>query len=52
MAVALVGLGINTAIMYGLTHYTGLHYLLCQVLATGVVLGWNFLANRFWTFRH
>jgi putative flippase GtrA len=28
-----------------------LHYLIAQVIATGIVLIWNFLGNRIWTFR-
>jgi putative flippase GtrA len=28
-----------------------LSYNLAKVMATGVVLFWNFGANRFWTFR-
>jgi len=28
-----------------------LHYLLVQVIATGLVLLWNFAGNRSWTFR-
>jgi len=27
-----------------------IHYLLVQLVVTGLVLVWNFLANRFWTF--
>jgi putative flippase GtrA len=27
-----------------------LNYLACQVVATGLVLLWNFAANRLWTF--
>lgn len=29
----------------------GLHYLVAQVIVTGTVMLWSFLANRFWTFR-
>jgi putative flippase GtrA len=49
LAVAIVGLILNTLIMYLFTSL--LHYLLSQVIATIFVLGWNFLCNRFWTFR-
>jgi putative flippase GtrA len=28
-----------------------LHYLLSQVIATGVILIWTFLGNRLWTFK-
>jgi len=51
MAVALVGLILNTFIMAVATEYFTLHYLLAQILATGLVLIWNFPANLLWTFR-
>ncbi|MGH8750099.1 MAG: GtrA family protein [Burkholderiales bacterium] len=50
LGVALVGLALNTLIMsagVGL----GLHYLLAQIIATGLVLMWNFAGNKFWTFK-
>lgn len=28
----------------------GVHYLIAQVCATGVVLFWNFIGNSVWTF--
>jgi putative flippase GtrA len=51
MSVALVGLTLNTAIMFAFAETLGAHYLISQVLATGIVLIWNFVANRLWTFR-
>lgn len=47
---AIGGLGwvMNATIMFLLA--TGVHYLLAQVAATALVLFWNFLGNRFWTF--
>lgn len=50
-AVASVGLLLNAAIMALAVQTLGLHYLLSQLLATGIVLLWNFAGNRFWTFR-
>ena len=50
--VAACGLALNTALMHALTGPMGLHYLLAQVGATGVVLLWNFAANQAWTFAH
>ncbi|MDW7710843.1 MAG: GtrA family protein [Deferrisomatales bacterium] len=47
--VALAGLGWNTVIMFVATRWA--HYLLSQMLATAAVLVWNFLCNRFWTFK-
>lgn len=48
--VAATGLVINGLIMAAGTKVLGLHYLLSQVVATIVVLLWNFFANRRWTF--
>ena len=48
--VAGVGFALTWLIMAGLTGRAGLPYLLAQVLTTGVVLVWSFLAHRFWTF--
>lgn len=47
--VAATGAVINTAIV-ALLNGAGLHYLAAQVVATAVVLAWNFLLNRSWTF--
>ena len=47
--VAMVGLGLNTAIMYIMSQW--LYYLISQVIATAIVLIWNFLCNRFSTLR-
>lgn len=47
--IAVSGLCLNTLIMFWLTQQ--LHYLVSQVVATGLVLVWNFLCNRFWTFK-
>lgn len=49
-AVSSFGLGLNSSLMYIGVHVLGMHYLLCQVVATGVVLLWNFFANQKWTF--
>lgn len=49
--VALGGLALNTLLMAVLTAQLGMHYLLAQVLATGLILCWNFALNKIWTFR-
>lgn len=49
-AITICGLALNTAIMWLLNVLVGWHYLLAQVLATGIVLVWNFTANRRWTY--
>lgn len=50
LAIAGVGLGLNTGLMHVAIGKFGIHYLLAQVMATAVVLLWNFAGNRFWTF--
>jgi putative flippase GtrA len=49
-AVALVGLGVTFALMAALTRRLGLPYLPAQVATTALILVWNFVANRLWTF--
>ena len=49
--VAVVGLLLNTLLMWLGVHIIHAHYLLSQVIATAVVLFWSFGANRYWTFR-
>jgi putative flippase GtrA len=39
------------ALFIGMTHFD-LAYNGAKVIATGVVLFWNFFINRLWTFRH
>ena len=50
LTVAVIGLAVNSLIVAVATEKLRLHYLLAQVIATGVVLMWNFSANRLWTF--
>jgi putative flippase GtrA len=51
-ALASMGLLLNAGLMRLLTE-SGWHYLIAQVVATAVVLAWNFLGNSLWTFgRH
>ena len=49
-AVATVGLVLNTVFMWVGVELIGAHYLLSQVVTTGLVLIWSFAGNRFWTF--
>lgn len=50
-AVALVGFGLTWAVMALLVRAIGVPYLPAQVVTTGIVLIWSFLANKLWTFR-
>jgi putative flippase GtrA len=48
--IAAIGALLNTMIMSLAINQVHLHYLLSQVLATGIVLVWGFAGNRIWTF--
>ena len=59
MLVSLVGLALNNAIVVVLEAPLGLllrqpdyGFLPAKVIATGVVVFWNYFANRYWTFRN
>lgn len=49
--IASVGFVLNALMMALLTEILTLFYLFAQVISTGVVLIWNFLGNRLWTFQ-
>jgi putative flippase GtrA len=48
--VAVIGLILNTLMMALAIEVFALYYLLAQVISTGLVLFWNFIGNRLWTF--
>ena len=50
LVVNLIGLSLNTLIFWLLTQ-TGLYYLWAQIVASGVVLIWNYAGVRFFVFR-
>lgn len=50
LTVAVIGLGLNAGVMKVAVDVVGLHYLIAQILATGLVLVWNFVANKLWSF--
>lgn len=49
-SIALIGLLGNTIIMSFTMKWFHLNYLIAQLFATGLILIWNFAANRIWTF--
>ena len=49
--VALSGLALNVLLVGVMVKSMGLHYLLAQAIATGLILGWNFVLNKMWTFK-
>lgn len=52
LIVSVIGLGLTIASMYVMTLLIGLWYMLAKALTSIIVLTWNFLANKLWTFRH
>jgi putative flippase GtrA len=48
--IAAVGFFLTYGLMHGLVDWANVPYLLAQILTTGIVLFWSFVANRMWTF--
>jgi putative flippase GtrA len=48
---ACVGLILNTVIIGLLIDFLNMHYFISQLLATAIVVLWNFTGNLLWTFR-
>lgn len=51
LTISIVGVVLNTLIMYIAVDKIKLHDIFGLVLATAIVMIWNFLANKFYTFR-
>lgn len=51
LIVTLVGLSLNSVIVWLLVSLLAWHYLLAQLLATCITIFWNYFANKYWTFR-
>jgi putative flippase GtrA len=51
VATALGGLGLTAAGMFLLVSLLRLNYLLAQLIVTAAVTVWNFVLNRWWSFR-
>jgi putative flippase GtrA len=49
-AMVLSGLVLNAGLMMVLSGGFGLHYLMAQLITTGLVLLWNFTISQWWTF--
>jgi len=50
-SIAFVGLLFNTVLMALFAEILNWHYLISQIMTTGLVLLWNFAGNKLWTFR-
>ncbi len=51
LMVSTIGLGLTIGCMYVLLTITGLWYMFAKAITSLIVVSWNFLANKFWTFR-
>lgn len=49
--IGIIGLVLNTKLLYLMTEYLSIYYLVSKVIATIVVLFWNFFARKFLLFR-
>lgn len=50
IAVMIVGLLLNTGIMFVGVNWFGIHYIFAQLAAVAVVLIWSYAVNRLWVF--
>ena len=50
ISVSIIGIFINILIIYSLSRLFNVHYLVSKIIATLLVLLWNFLMNYHWTF--
>ena len=50
LAVTLVGIAINISVFTLMLDVAHLHYVLAQLVGTGVGMVWSFWANKLWTF--
>lgn len=51
MLVAGTGLVINTTLVYLMTEIASFYYLAAQLIATFIVLLWNYYIHKIWTYR-
>ncbi len=51
LAVAGIGLALNALIMYIVVSKLNLHDIIGLILASAIVMFWNFIINKYWTFK-
>jgi len=49
--VSLVGLGMNMGMLFVLTEFLDMHYLLSEIFGIMVATLWNFIFNKWWTWQ-
>tara|TARA_B100002051_G_C16249372_1_gene398855 strand:+ start:64 stop:492 length:429 start_codon:yes stop_codon:yes gene_type:complete len=47
-----IGVGVNLGLLYGLTDFLGIWYILSQGIAIAVSITNNFFLHRYWTFKN
>ena len=50
LIISIIGLGINNLIIYFMHDKMKMNFYLAKIMATGIVVLWNFFANYFFTF--
>lgn len=50
--ISIIAFLVNLSILYVLTEFFKIYYLISQIIGTGVSLWINFLGNKLWTFRN
>lgn len=48
---SLIGLWLNSLFMYFFVHSIDIWYVYAKILASVLVFLWNYIGNRYWTFR-
>jgi dolichol-phosphate mannosyltransferase len=48
-SISLIGLALNLVVLYVLTDFAGIHYLISNLIAIFAVFGWNYFGNIKWT---
>ncbi|MFV8771222.1 GtrA family protein [Aerococcus viridans] len=48
VVLSLIGLGLNQVFMWFFVEITVLHYIIAKVLATILVMAWNFISRKIW----
>lgn len=48
VVLSLIGLGLNQVFMWFFVEITALHYIIAKVLATILVMAWNFISRKIW----
>lgn len=46
ITLSIIGLGINELVMWILDKEFGIHYMISKIVATGVVMCWNFITRK------